>query len=129
MMAPRTTSDHESWLARAARLARVLLVVVAVALVAWAFWRVGARAWNKVVASDDRTELVVMHWSGDGGPEEDAIVDDALKRFEEAHPELRVTRLNPGDAGSFYTKLQTMMAAGDAPDVFYLGSERLASFA
>ena len=129
MMAPRNTSTLQAWPARAAHWARILLVVAAVVMVTWAFWRVTVRVWNKAVVSDDRTELVVMHWSGDGGPEEDAIVEDALQRFEAAHPELRVTRLNPGDAGSFYTKLQTMMAAGDPPDVFYLGSERLASFA
>ena len=45
------------------------------------------------------------------------------------NPGIRVTRLNPGDAGSFYTKLQTMMAAGTPPDVFYVGAERLASYA
>jgi hypothetical protein len=70
-----------------------------------------------------------MHWSGEGGQEEDKIVEDSLRAFEAANPGVRVKRLNPGDAGSFYTKLQTMMAAGEAPDVFYVGYERVANFA
>ena len=112
-----------------ARWGRVALVVVSLALVAWAFARVAIREVFPSGQDSHRTELVVMHWSGAGGPAEDAIVDRALARFEEAHPGIRVTRLNPGDAGSFYTKLQTMMAAGSPPDVFYLGAERLSSYA
>ena len=97
---------------------RLVLLVASLALVTWAFAWVATRELLRGSSQDARTELVVMHWSGDGGPAEDAIVDDALARFEAAHPDLRVRRLNPGDTGSFYTKLQTMMAAGDPPDVF-----------
>lgn len=98
-------------------------------VVIWAFARVLRR---DLLAPDDpagRTTLVVMHWSGGAGQEEDQIVRDALARFERAHPSIRVERINPGDAGSFYTKLQTMMAAGTPPDVFYVGDERLPSLA
>ncbi|MFM9180363.1 MAG: extracellular solute-binding protein, partial [Phycisphaerales bacterium] len=99
---------------------RSLLGCAAAVLVAWAFWRVGARELGRLFAADPRTELVVLHWSGEGGPEEDEIVERSLRDFEAANPGLRVTRINPGDAGSFYTKLQTMMAAGEPPDVFYV---------
>jgi multiple sugar transport system permease protein len=108
---------------------RSLLGCAAAVLVAWAFWRVGARELGRLFAADPRTELVVLHWSGEGGPEEDEIVERSLRDFEAANPGLRVTRINPGDAGSFYTKLQTMMAAGEPPDVFYVGNERIPSFA
>ena len=111
------------------RLARSCLLVISILLVLWAFARVGIREASRFTGTGSDTELVVMHWSGDGGPAEDAIVERALERFEEANPGIRVTRLNPGDAGSFYTKLQTMMAAGTPPDVFYVGAERLASYA
>ena len=109
---------------------RVALLAAALGLVAWSFWRVGARELGGRFSGEDRgeVELVVMHWSGDGGPEEDAIVEDALARFEAGHPGIRVRRVNPGDAASFYTKLQTMLVAGDPPDVFYVGAERLANF-
>ncbi len=39
-----------------------------------------------------------------------------------------VQRINPGDSGQFFTKLQTMMAAGEPPDVFYMDYARLPVF-
>ncbi len=91
--------------------------------------RVLYRTIARATTSSSDIELTVMHWSGEGGQEEDRIVEASLAEFEAANPGVRVTRLNPGDAGSFYTKLQTMMAAGEAPDVFYVGYERVANFA
>ncbi len=105
-----------------------LLALCAVLLIAWAFITVALRDLGGLLSSDNRTEIVVMHWSGEGGQEEDAIVEDALARFSTENPGIRVRRINPGDAASFYTKLQTMMASGDPPDVFYVGSERIPSF-
>lgn len=107
------------------RAAAILLIVV----VAWAFLRVGQRYVARWTAGGAGVELVVMHWAGEGGPEEDAIVERTLREFEEANPGIRVRRINPGDSASFYTKLQTMLAGGEPPDVFYLGNERVASFA
>ena len=110
------------------RLLRGLLAFVAAALVIAAFLRVGYRTITASRGASGEVVLRVMHWSGDGGQEEDEIVEDSLAAFMRANPGIRVERLNPGDAGSFYTKLQTMMAAGEAPDVFYVGYERVASF-
>lgn len=110
-------------------LLRSAAVLVFLALLLWAFARVGLREFARVFATDGRTELVVMHWSGGGGQEEDAIVDSSLQEFEAANPSLRVRRINAGGAGDFYTKLQTMTAAGDPPDVFYVGAERVPAFA
>ncbi len=112
-----------------AHVARTLFALAAVALVLWSFTRVGLRQWNHWRQSAEiKQELVVLHWSGEGGPEEDEIVDNSLHAFEAANPGVRVRRINPGDAGSFYTKLQTMLASGEPPDVFYVGAERVASF-
>ena len=112
-----------------AHVARTLFALAAVALVLWSFARVGLRQWNHWLQSAEiKQELVVLHWSGEGGPEEDEIVDNSLRAFEAANSGVRVRRINPGDAGSFYTKLQTMLASGEPPDVFYVGAERVASF-
>ncbi|MCB9916307.1 MAG: extracellular solute-binding protein [Planctomycetes bacterium] len=110
---------------------RLLLRILAILTTLAVLWSAGWVFARDVLGGDDdgRTVLTVMHWSGDAGQEEDAIVEAALARFEATHPELRVERINPGDAGSFYTKLQTMMAAGTPPDVFYVGDERLPSLA
>ena len=108
---------------------RRLLALVSALAVAWAAVRVARRDLLSGDAGSERVVLTVMHWSGDAGQEEDRIVEDALRAYEQAHPGVRVERINPGDAGSFYTKLQTMMAAGTPPDVFYCGDERLPSLA
>ena len=110
-------------------LARGFFAFAAIALVLWSFARVGLRQLNHWSESAQiKQELVVLHWSGEGGPEEDEIVDNSLRAFEAANSGVRVRRINPGDAGSFYTKLQTMLASGEPPDVFYVGAERVASF-
>lgn len=103
------------------------LAVVAVLAVVGAF---GWKSWRVVTTrlldrSGAEVELVVMHWSGEGGPEESAIVERSLRAFEAAHPGVRVRRINPGDSGSFATKLQTMLASGDPPDVFYVPFEKV----
>lgn len=109
--------------------ARTVTGFLALALVLWAFGRVLLRDLSGEGGAAAETTLVVMHWSGGAGQEEDAIVEAALGRFTRANPHIRVERINPGDAGSYYTKLQTMMAAGTPPDVFYVGDERLPSLA
>ncbi len=119
---PRAPSRTQSLL-------RGLGAALVTCAVLWAFGRVLRRELFNDSARDPRTNLVVMHWSGGAGQEEDQIVRDALARFEARNPNIRVERINPGDAGSFYTKLQTMMAAGTPPDVFYVGDERLPSLA
>ena len=115
-------------LAKHQKAARGFLAGAALLIVVLSFARVIVRELGGDGGGAE-VELVVMHWSGEGGPEEDAIVERCLADYEAAHPGVRVRRINPGDAGSFYTKLQTMMAAGTPPDVFYMGNERLAVFA
>jgi len=100
-----------------------LLTAVAAVLVLWAFVWVGARTFRD--AGTQELTLRVMHWSGGGGQEEDQIVESSIRAFEQAHPGIRVQRINPGDTGQYFTKLQTMMAAGDPPDVFYMNYNRL----
>jgi multiple sugar transport system permease protein len=102
---------------------RGLLTVAAALLVLWAFVWVGARAFRD--GGQQGVTLRVMHWSGGGGQEEDQIVESSLRAFEAKYPGIRVQRINPGDSGQFFTKLQTMMAAGDPPDLFYMDYARL----
>ena len=108
---------------------RGAVTILAAVLVLWSFSRVLSRPFLDKESDGAEIELVLMHWSGEGGSEEDAIVEQLLADFEASYPNTRVRRINPGDAASFYTKLQTMTAAGDPPDVFYVGSERVPAFA
>ncbi len=112
-----------------ARLFRLMLAVIAGLILLWAAYRIVTRPWRQAAQRAGQTELRIMHWAGGGGQKEDQIVADLIATFEAQHPHIKVQRINPGDAASFFTKLQTMMASGEPPDVFYMGWERLAGFA
>ena len=122
---------QNSVLAPAFGAARVLLAVTTAVLVILAFLRVGYREAARIVgpADSEAVELVLMHWSGGGGQEEDDIVQASIAEFEQRNPNIKVKRINPGDSGQYFTKLQTMMAAGEPPDIFYMDFARMAPFA
>ena len=105
---------------------RSLIGLTAAALVLWAFFWVISRPWRREALRADQVQLSVIHW---GENNEDAIVADLVKEFERQNPDIRINRTNLGQAAIVNTKLQTMFAAGDPPDVFYLGYEKVADFA
>ena len=87
------------------RAARLLLAFACVLFVAWAFVDVAARFFHD--GDSKRTvELTILHW---GDPDENAIVQKLVDRFEEEHPTVKIHRLQASDYDS---KLKTMMAAG-----------------
>jgi multiple sugar transport system permease protein len=100
---------------------------IAIALVVWSFYRVIHRNLTRDTLREGEIQLTVVHW-GDKG--EDAVVAGLVRDFESL-PEnkgIHILRVNPGQAAAVNTKLQTMFAAGDPPDVFYLGYEKVADF-
>jgi multiple sugar transport system permease protein len=108
---------------------RTTIAAVAIVLVAGSFaWTVVRPFWTDW-EQGDKIELVLMNWGGGGGQQEDQIVAAVVADFEAQHPNISVKRINPGDTNSFMTKLQTMMAAGTPPDVFYMATERFSAFA
>ncbi len=108
-----------------ARLARSFLAVVAAAIVAWSFYDVGRRVWDE--HRDPRPiTLTVLHW---GAPSEDQIVANIVAAYQREHPNVRIIRINPGDADTTRNKLLTMLAAGQPPDVFYLPPDLLPKLA
>ncbi|MDP7005022.1 MAG: extracellular solute-binding protein [Phycisphaerales bacterium] len=104
-----------------------ILVVASSVLVIWAFGRVGLRAISSG-NEEGKTVITVMHWSGGGGQQEDAIVEDSIREFEKRNPSIQINRINPGDTGQYFTKLQTMMASGHPPDIFYMDYSRIPNF-
>ncbi|MCB9853610.1 MAG: extracellular solute-binding protein [Phycisphaerales bacterium] len=105
---------------------RSLIALIALALVLWAFYWVLSRPFRRKALNPNQIELSVIHW---GENNEDAIVADLVRDFEAQNPDIRISRTNLGQAAAVNTKLQTMFAAGDPPDVFYLGYEKVADFA
>ncbi|GIV78578.1 extracellular solute-binding protein [Litorilinea aerophila] len=49
----------------------------------------------------------------------DNVAKPLIERFQEEHPNVTVELENIGSSADYYTKLQTTVAGGTAPDVFY----------
>ncbi len=111
-----------------ARWARWITAATAAAVLVGSFGWMGWRRLSVARAQDDRIPIKVLHW---GEKTEDDIVRRLVADFE-AQPEnagIRVVRINLGQAAAVRTKLQTMFAAGEPPDVFYLGLENVSDLA
>jgi multiple sugar transport system permease protein/multiple sugar transport system substrate-binding protein len=116
------------WLNRINWGIRVAVAVVAVALLVFSFAWWGYRRFSREKLPPDVVSLKVLHW---GDKVEDEIVAKLVRDFERL-PEnkgIKIVRINPGQAASVRTKLQTMFAAGEPPDVFYLGLENVSDLA
>ncbi|MGH2560188.1 MAG: ABC transporter substrate-binding protein [Thermomicrobiales bacterium] len=84
----------------------------------------GSLAGRSSVAAQDKTELTFMHW---GSLLEKEEMAKTIEAFEELHPDISVDQQYiPGD---YDTKLNALVAAGDVPDVFYIGSGPLFEWA
>jgi multiple sugar transport system substrate-binding protein len=70
--------------------------------------------------SDDRTALTVMFYGDNYGVENWQAVADA---FMETHEDVRIELIHK--PAEYETSLQTMIAAGEAPDVFIIGEAAL----
>ncbi len=98
----------------------------AVAVTVWAFAWVATRPLRRASLQPGQVQLTLVHWGDD---REDKIVAALVAGFQQRHPDIRVLRINPGPADAVVTKFQTMVAAGDPPDVFQIGYERVAGWA
>lgn len=105
---------------------RITLAIAAAGLVLFSFARVIARPFQQQAKRAGQVELTVLHW---GDKAEDKIVADLIAEFEKNNPDVRVLRSNVGSPAQLQTKLQTMLAAGEPPDLFYLIFEKVAAFA
>jgi multiple sugar transport system substrate-binding protein len=64
---------------------------------------------------------VEIQFVGWGAPEERAVMHDAVAQFEREHPGVRVRYTQvPGVGYDYLNKLRLMIAAGIAPDAFYV---------
>ncbi|HEX7009710.1 MAG TPA: extracellular solute-binding protein [Phycisphaeraceae bacterium] len=106
-----------------AKAVRFLLALAAALLVVWSFIDVGARVVRSWRADRRAVTLTILHW---GTPEENAIVQRLVDRFEQAHPDIRIEDIH---ANNYDPKLKTMFAAGTPPDLFYMPSDSLPEFA
>ena len=73
-----------------------------------------------VVRAEDEVTLRVLNW---GNTDEEAIANDAIARFNEENPNVKVEQTCvPVESWSdFIQKWITMCTSGEAPDVISLG--------
>ncbi len=68
-------------------------------------------------AAQDDVTITFMHW---GSQQEQEVIATFLAKFEEANPGIKVDQQHVVDeADSYNTRLNTLVAAGQVPDVFY----------
>ncbi|MBX3395630.1 MAG: extracellular solute-binding protein [Phycisphaerae bacterium] len=112
-----------------AKAARLIVGAVAAAILLFSFlWVFAYRPIRDGVQRADEIVISLIHWGED---DEDRIVADLVKDFLEqpGNEKIRVRRTNLGQAAAVNTKLHAMFAAGEPPDVFYLGYEKVADLA
>lgn len=70
------------------------------------------------------TMLSLAYW---GSQDEVRVMEVFLNAFEKSNPDIRVKRIHiPGD--SYGAKIETMIAANRAPDVFYIGMDQCTQY-
>ena len=78
-------------------------------------------------SSDDGGEQTIT-FMGWGTPQEVSVFETMIAQFEEQYPDIKVEYINvPSE--DYNTKLQTMIAGGNTPDVFYLQPENVMPWA
>lgn len=70
-------------------------------------------------------KITFMGW---GSPQEVEVFENLIAQYEDNYPDIEVEYVTV-PAEDFGTKLQTMIASGDTPDVFYLTPENVMPFA
>ncbi|TWT39957.1 Lactose transport system permease protein LacF [Phycisphaerae bacterium RAS1] len=104
----------------------MLLTVVTLSIGFFSFGWVLTRPLRAEKLAPGQTLISLVHWGDDT---EDAIMARLVAAFHAAQSDVRVQRVNPGNAPDVRRKIQTMVAAGTPPDVFQLGWEHIGTWA
>lgn len=96
-----------------------IAMVLAVSII-WAFLQVGIHFFQHMARPGNQIRLRILFW---GSPNEVNDVRTAVRNFEIGHPRIKVTPIPV--SGSYYTKLDSMLAAGHPPDVMYVSASRV----
>lgn len=80
---------------------------------------------TSTAADGEKTKLTFMGWGTDS---EIATYKQLISQFEEKYPDVEVEYIVVAD-NEFDTKLQTMIGAGECPDVFYCNVDNMMKYA
>lgn len=76
-------------------------------------------------SSDDRTTVT---WSTWGNPEETARYKDFDTQYMAANADIKLNFQPTPSYDDYHSKLMTQLTSGTAPDVFYVGDDKIGSF-
>jgi multiple sugar transport system substrate-binding protein len=76
----------------------------------------------------DATEPVTITWSTWGSPEELTRFNEFNEQFMADNPDIKVEFQAVADYGEYHSKLLAQLVSGTAPDVFYLGDDKIGQF-
>lgn len=115
--------EKKSNTVRIGRVLRLLLTAATAILVVWSFFWFATRPLRQQREREGRVELTLLHW---GAREEDEIVRSLCESFERKYSHIKVNRINA--SAGYTSKLQTMTASGDPPDVFFWNAYMLPDY-
>lgn len=78
--------------------------------------------------TEDGSEQVTITWSTWGSPEELTRFKEFNAQFEKDNPDIKVKLEAVADYGEYHSKLLAQLVSGTAPDVFYLGDDKIGQF-
>lgn len=79
-------------------------------------------------ASSDSGQTTVRYFTFSAAPDHEADLDRVVTAFEDANPDIDV-QVETAPYDSYFTKLQTAVAGGTAPDTFELNYENFVTYA
>lgn len=89
---------------------------------------IGALLLTGCSSSTEETEQVTITWSTWGSPEELTRFKEFNAQFEKDNPDIKVKLEAVADYGEYHSKLLAQLVSGTAPDVFYLGDDKIGQF-
>jgi multiple sugar transport system substrate-binding protein len=105
---------------------RILVFAICLVLTFSAFSLAGCQGDVETsVSSDEKTTITFMGWGTD---EEIATYEAMIAQFESVYTNVDVEYITVAD-NEFDTKLQTMIGAGESPDVFYCSIDKMMKYA
>jgi multiple sugar transport system permease protein len=105
------------------RIGAITLAGITAIIVFWSLYWVVTRPLRAEKGWEGKIELTIIHW---GDRNEDEIVESLCASFEAAHTNITIKRINA--SANYTSKLQTMIAGGSPPDLFFWNSHMLAQY-
>lgn len=107
-------------------LKKVLAAITAAVMTASIFTGCGSKNNSSDTSKGDKTKITYMAFSA--SPDHDKDINAMITEFEKQNPDITID-YQPVAFKDYFTKLQTLVASGTAPDTFELNYENFVTYA